>query len=151
MCLPPFRPACFVAISQQGGPSQRGKTLKVRGTNLGRFTVPEVIVLEGVNFHTNSSLLTEDSGLILDSVVETLRTHDGLTVEVAGYTDSDGEAEYNQWLSQCRANAVMSYLDDHGIDASSLSANGYGESQPFADNDTPEGKAQNRRVVLHLK
>ncbi len=113
--------------------------------------VPEIIVLEGVNFHTNSSLLTEDSGLILDKVVETLRMHPNLTIEVAGYTDSDGEAEYNQWLSLRRANAVMSFLVDHGVDASNLSANGYGEDQPIADNETPEGKARNRRVELHIK
>ncbi len=50
-----------------------------------------------------------------------------------------------------RANATMSYLVDHGVDASTLSANGYGEDQPIADNDSPEGKARNRRVELHLK
>jgi OOP family OmpA-OmpF porin len=67
---------------------------------------------------------------------------------VEGHTDNTGSDAYNQALSVRRANAVLKYLVDAGVPASRLSAQGFGESQPVADNDTAEGRAQNRRVVL---
>jgi outer membrane protein OmpA-like peptidoglycan-associated protein len=67
---------------------------------------------------------------------------------VEGHTDSTGADAYNQALSERRANSVLRYLVDAGVPASRLSAQGFGESQPVADNDTAEGRAQNRRVVL---
>jgi OOP family OmpA-OmpF porin len=67
---------------------------------------------------------------------------------VEGHTDSTGADAYNQALSERRANAVLKYLVDAGVPAARLSARGFGESEPVADNDTAEGRAQNRRVVL---
>lgn len=71
-------------------------------------------------------------------------------VEIAGHTDEQGDAAYNQGLSQRRADAVRSYLTSKGVDASRLSGAGYGETQPVADNTTSEGRAQNRRVELRV-
>jgi OOP family OmpA-OmpF porin len=67
-----------------------------------------------------------------------------------GYTDSVGPASYNLKLSEMRAKAVAKALEERGIDASRLTAKGFGESNPIASNDTPEGRAKNRRVEVDL-
>jgi outer membrane protein OmpA-like peptidoglycan-associated protein len=71
-----------------------------------------------------------------------------VNIEVAGHTDSRGSDAYNIKLSQRRAEAVRDYLISKGIAADRLSAKGYGESQPVADNATDEGRFKNRRVEL---
>jgi OOP family OmpA-OmpF porin len=81
--------------------------------------------------------------------VATLKRYPDLRIEVAGHTDSRGAEAYNQDLSERRANAVATYLRDAGV-TNSVSARGYGESQPVASNDTDEGRQQNRRVVLRV-
>ena len=104
--------------------------------------------LEGVNFHTESAQLTASSTAKLDQAVMILKRHPDLVVEVAGHTDSRGKESYNQGLSERRAKAVLEYLVAHGANRDKLSANGYGESQPVADNSTEEGRTANRRVEL---
>jgi outer membrane protein OmpA-like peptidoglycan-associated protein len=69
-------------------------------------------------------------------------------VEVGGHTDSDGRAEYNQALSQWRADAVRKYLADKGVAAYRMTAKGYGEDKPIASNGSADGRAKNRRVEL---
>jgi len=108
--------------------------------------VAKVISLDGVFFHTNSAELKGDSYSVLDSAAGTLTSMPNVSVEVAGHTDSQGDAGYNQNLSQQRAETVRSYLISKGVSASRLSATGYGESQPVADNSSSAGRAQNRRV-----
>ena len=113
--------------------------------------VPQKIIeLPGVQFATNSDHLLPVSQNTLDGVVQTLQNNPSIDAEVAGYTDNTGKAAYNMQLSQRRAEAVMKYLVDHGIDASRLSAKGYGESDRMASNKTAAGRAQNRRVELHI-
>jgi OOP family OmpA-OmpF porin len=77
-----------------------------------------------------------------------LKRHQDLEVEIAGHTDSTGSESYNQALSQRRADSVREALIAGGIDAARLSAKGYGESEPIADNDTEEGRAKTRRVEM---
>lgn len=102
-----------------------------------------------VLFDTDSSTINPASFAELGRVVTFLReTSPSATGVVEGHTDNTGSDAYNQALSVRRANAVMKYLVDAGVPASRLSAQGFGESQPVADNDTAEGRAQNRRVVL---
>jgi OOP family OmpA-OmpF porin len=105
--------------------------------------------LPGVVFETNKADLLPESLPILDGAVATLKRYPELIVEVAGHTDSDASDAYNLSLSKRRAETVMKYLTDNGA-ANSLKARGYGERQPVASNKTPEGKAQNRRVVLRI-
>jgi outer membrane protein OmpA-like peptidoglycan-associated protein len=69
-------------------------------------------------------------------------------VEIAGHTDWTGSDAYNLKLSNARADAVMQYLISKGVKADNLTARGYGETQPIADNNTDEGRAKNRRVEL---
>lgn len=112
--------------------------------------IKEIIKLPGVNFELNSARLTEGSIRVLDDAAATLKKHSDLKVEVAGHTDSTGDAGYNQQLSQRRAESVMRFLVSKGVDAGRLNAKGYGESSPIADNGTREGRAKNRRVELRV-
>lgn len=107
-----------------------------------------VLVLEGVNFALNKAVLTDTSRIILDRVAASLRDLPEVRVEVAGHTDSTGSRALNERLSQARAEAVRDYLIEKGVAADRLQARGYGPNEPVADNRTPEGRAQNRRVEL---
>ncbi len=110
--------------------------------------VPKKLVLEGVNFDNDSARLRADATAILDQAAATLKEWGEIKVEVAGHADSVSSDAYNEQLSQRRAEAVRAYLIGRGIAAERLSAKGYGESQPIADNDSAEGRAKNRRVEL---
>jgi outer membrane protein OmpA-like peptidoglycan-associated protein len=110
----------------------------------------ENINLKGVNFETGSSVLTASSLPVLDEAANTLKKHPDLKIEVGGHTDSSGDKVANEKLSQSRAETVMKYLVEKGAKADLLSAKGYGPNQAIADNATPEGKAQNRRVELKI-
>lgn len=104
--------------------------------------------LNGVNFDNDSATLRADASTTLDQAAESLKSWGNVKVEVAGHTDSRSSDAYNMTLSQNRANAVRAYLVGKGIAADRLTAKGYGESQPVADNATDEGRFQNRRVEL---
>jgi OOP family OmpA-OmpF porin len=111
----------------------------------------KTIVLRGINFDFDKATIKPEFEGVLDAGVEALKENPGVRVQVAGYTDSVGTDEYNQGLSERRANAVLEYLSTHGIDASRLSAVGFGESNPVADNATADGRSQNRRVELNIQ
>ena len=111
---------------------------------------PTIIKLPEVNFRTNSAMLLDGAGAALAAAAATLIQNPGLQVEVAGHTDSQGDAGYNRKLSQQRAESVRQYLITAGVDEHRISARGYGEDEPIADNSTPEGMAQNRRVELRV-
>ncbi len=110
----------------------------------------DTIVLDGVNFETGSSTLTANARTILDSVARQLAARPELRVEIGGHTDSRGSDTYNQSLAEQRAQSVRAYLTEQGVGADRLSAVGYGETQPVADNETDEGQERNRRVELKV-
>ena len=112
--------------------------------------IKAVIRLEGVNFETNPDRLLDTAYGRLNDAAATLLKNPTIEVEVAGHTDSDGAAEYNEGLSQRRAQTVHDYLASKGVEESRMTVRGYGESQPIADNATRAGKAQNRRVELRI-
>ncbi len=107
-----------------------------------------MIRLQGVNFETGKSDILPESFPILDEVGSILRKWPQLQVEVGGHTDSRGTAAANQALSEARANAVRSYLLEHfsDIQASQMTAKGYGEAKPIAPNNNQLNMAKNRRV-----
>lgn len=100
----------------------------------------------GVNFAVDSTEITAEAAQALDIGVAVLARDISIGMLVTGHTDSQGPEEYNQVLSTARAESVVEYFVVSGIDAARLVAAGAGESQPIADNETPEGRAQNRRV-----
>jgi outer membrane protein OmpA-like peptidoglycan-associated protein len=108
------------------------------------------IVLRGVYFDFDKSDIRPDSRPILDEAVETLREYPNIRIAVEGYTDSIGTDVYNEKLSVRRAEAVFRYLVNHGIAPERMEVIGYGETHPVASNDTEEGRAENRRVELHI-
>jgi OOP family OmpA-OmpF porin len=110
--------------------------------------VEAVIELEGVHFDFDKATLRPEARDVLDQAAALLDKHDRVVVEIAGHTDSKGSEDYNQGLSERRANAVRDYLTGQGVRASRLSAKGYGESRPVASNDTDAGRAENRRVEM---
>lgn len=112
--------------------------------------IKQIINLPGVNFETNSDRLLPGAEHVLADAAETLRMNKDLIVEVAGHTDSDGSAEYNEGLSERRAITVRDYLINRGVYKGNLTVRGYGEAAPIADNATREGKARNRRVELRI-
>ena len=122
-----------------------GQKVDAKGCELG-----EVIVLKGVNFATSSDLLTGGSSDVLNNVANTLKRYPNMVVEVAGYTDNRGSASLNQALSLKRATSVANYLISQGVSSANLQAKGYGIESPIADNNTASGRAQNRRVELHI-
>ena len=112
---------------------------------------PEVVVLKGVNFATNSAQLTPGSSATLDQAAAALVRRADVRAEVAGHTDNRGSPQRNRTLSQQRAEAVMRYLVSKGVDQGRLTARGYGQDSPIADNATESGRAENRRVELRAQ
>lgn len=108
-------------------------------------------VAQGVNFHRNSARLTSNAKVKIDEIVATLLQHSKVNASISAHTDSWGEAQYNQDLSEQRAQAVLNYMNEKGIQRSRLSADALGESQPIADNKTAEGRKLNRRVEIVAK
>jgi OmpA-OmpF porin, OOP family len=104
-----------------------------------------------VTFDTGKATIKPESDALLNQVAAALKSAPELKLEVAGHTDNVGGPEANQKLSEDRARAVVAALVARGIDGSRLSARGYGQSSPVADNRTEDGRAKNRRVELVKK
>jgi OOP family OmpA-OmpF porin len=112
--------------------------------------VRQPLVLKGVQFRSGRSALTDESFAALDEVAASLLAHPEVRIEIGGHTDNTGRRSVNMRLSRERANAVKAYLARKGVDPGRMVAVGYGPDQPIASNDTPEGRAQNRRVELKV-
>jgi outer membrane protein OmpA-like peptidoglycan-associated protein len=103
-----------------------------------------------ITFKTDSAELDPSFYKVLNSVNVVVKKYNKTVVEVAGHTDSSGSAEYNQKLSERRANSVAQYLESQGLAGNRVVTVGAGETRPIADNATPEGRQANRRVELTL-
>jgi outer membrane protein OmpA-like peptidoglycan-associated protein len=123
-------------------------------------SVPEapslVVVVDGldlsaVRFEPGTARLTAVNTAVLDGVADQLQGVSGGTVQVQVYTDNLGDPDVNLLLTQDRAEAVMNYLIDRGVNASLLTARGFGAQAPIAENSTEQGRASNQRVVLVVK
>lgn len=110
----------------------------------------KIISLSGVSFLSNSDKLNPSSFEPLDRSIQQLKQNPAIKVIVAGHTDNRGDAEFNKALSIKRAESVRKYLVINGIEAARLSTKGYGDTEPAASNDTPIGRALNRRVELRI-
>jgi outer membrane protein OmpA-like peptidoglycan-associated protein len=101
-----------------------------------------------VHFKSNSTTITGADAIALDSLADQVRQLPALSGEIGGHTDSQGSEAFNLDLSRRRALAARDYLASRGVQVTQLAVKGYGESQPVGDNTTPEGREQNRRVVM---
>ncbi|MEZ4846790.1 MAG: OmpA family protein [Bdellovibrionota bacterium] len=107
---------------------------------------------EMIQFEVGKSLLTINSTKVLDGVAKVIKNNpnDAKYVQIGGHTDNTGNADKNMKLSQERADAVKAYLIKKGIDKSRLESKGFGQTKPISDNDTEEGRYQNRRVEFKI-
>ncbi len=123
--------------------AEGGKTLKQQLDETGR------IITHGILFDSGSDRIKAESYKTLADIGRLLTEDPGLRLSIEGHTDSDGSDDYNLDLSQRRAASVRTYLmETYKTDGSRLEAKGWGETKPIDTNDTPEGKANNRRVEL---
>lgn len=106
------------------------------------------VAVYGIHFDFNQATLRPDSDAVLQKVLALLNARPDLKLEVQGHTDNVGSDDYNQKLSEARANSVVAWLRAKGVAVNRLSAHGYGMSVPIADNGSDEGRAKNRRVEL---
>lgn len=106
----------------------------------------KVIRLKDIFFDTDKSELLPRSHVTLQKLLQLLRDHPTMMIEICGHTDTDGDASYNLQLSTRRAKAVVEYLTLRGIEPHRTRFRGYGSSRPIAENDTSDGKKFNRRV-----
>ena len=126
--------------------SSDNQTLLTKDLYLKPIEIGATVRLENIFFDFDKTTLKSESFVELDKVVEFLINNPSVEIEIAGHTDSKGSDDYNLNLSQGRAEAVVSYLIDNGIDDFRLIAQGYGETRPLETNNTDEGRAVNRRV-----
>ena len=118
--------------------------------------VGEVVVLENVYFEFNKATVLDESHASLDRLVATMNQNPNMMIEISGHTDNKGNDAYNQRLSEARAQSVVDYIISKGIERDRLVAKGYGESQPLAPNehpdgkDNPEGREKNRRTEFKV-
>lgn len=101
-----------------------------------------------IRFETAKAVVREESRWIISQVVNMLEGNPAMKLRIEGHTDNVGDARSNKKLSEQRAKAVMEAIVAEGIDAARLTAAGYGQERPVADNNTEDGRAKNRRVEL---
>ncbi len=126
-------------IDANGCPKVDAKTLEVFSR-----------AMNDVRFETNSNRLKQSSQAVLNEVADIMRANPEYNVRISGHTDSVGNDDSNQRLSERRSAAVVKYLVDKGISQTRLSSVGFGETSPIADNNTAEGRRLNRRVELRV-
>ena len=110
--------------------------------------IPEPITFEGVHFGFDKDELSPQDKMDLDQDLQKLSKQPDVHIVIRGYTDSTGPEEYNQKLSERRAQAVYDYLSSKGISGERMKTMAYGESDPVADNGTAQGRALNRRAEI---
>ena len=107
-------------------------------------------LIASIQFEVNSASLTETSKISLSEIVNMLKVYPAVKVDVQAHSDNTGSARYNKTLSQKRAESVVDYLRQKNITGSRLTAEGFGEERPVAENTTKDGRAKNRRVEFVL-
>jgi len=121
-----------------------------RDVPLDPVRVGSVVILKNIFYATDSFKLEPESRAELNRIYDFLMVNSAIGVEISGHTDNTGSPEHNQVLSEQRAQNVVAYLVEKGIDSNRLKAAGYGELQPVADNQLEEDRAMNRRTELKI-
>ena len=126
---------------------------QLQGTGVSVTRVGDSIILNmpgNITFATDSSNISADFYPVLDSVALVVNEFEKTYVDIIGHTDSTGAADYNQRLSVNRADSVARYLESQQVLPQRILTEGMGQNSPIASNDTPEGRALNRRVEIRL-
>ena len=117
----------------------------------GRLIWEVTLSNDQVKFSFNQTTIPSDAAAVLDDLIQKILTYDkAVWVEIEGHTDSTGGEEYNYMLGNKRAMAVRDYMARGGVPLHAMNAISMGESSPVVDNSTPEGRSQNRRVVIRV-
>jgi outer membrane protein OmpA-like peptidoglycan-associated protein len=127
---------------------------QLQGTGVSVTRNGDTLILNmpgNITFPTNQSDVNASFYPVLNSVALVLKEYEKTTIDVVGHTDSTGTMQLNMQLSQARASSVGQYLQGQGVLAARIATQGVGPQYPIASNDTPEGRAQNRRVELILR
>ncbi|MGP8217495.1 MAG: OmpA family protein [Bacteroidia bacterium] len=117
---------------------------------LKKLEVGKNIVLNNIFYDFDKATLKDESTAELDKMIKLMNDNPALKVEISSYTDSKGSDVYNDKLSQARAQSVVDYLINKGVDKNRLVAKGYGKENPIASNDTDEGRQLNRRTEFKV-
>ena len=128
-------------VDDDGCPEER-KRVKV--------TEERIELNEKVHFAYDKAKIQQRSNALLTEVADVLKSNPEITVRIEGHTDSRGGDSYNQDLSQRRAQSVVDFLVNRGVDTTRLKAKGFGEKRPIESNATEAGRAANRRVEIHI-
>lgn len=155
----------FLAASREGYvPSEASQVdSDAQTTTVDFYLSPEVVVpvvtesvrkalldyAKTILFDTGKSTIKPQSEPVLNNIADILDDYPNVAFRIEGHTDSVGSESFNKKLSQDRAQSVMNYLIDKGIPSERMTAVGYGEERPLADNSTSEGRRSNRRVEIH--
>lgn len=119
-----------------------------------KYEQEQVIVFErtmwGINFETDKAVIKSESYPILDNVVDIMQEHPGYRLKIKGHTDDVGRKDYNMDLSRRRAASVKIYMQEKGIAGERIETEGYGDTQPIANNNSAYGRSRNRRVDFVL-
>jgi len=125
-------------------------TLVIRNVAMQKMAAGSRIVVENILFNSGKATLKAESYSELNKLVRLLLENSSVRIEVSGHTDNVGSASLNKRLSRSRAESVKNYLQSHGVAADRIEFEGYGFDRPIAPNDTPEGRAANRRVEIEV-
>ena len=145
-----FDPYKGILLDAEINQRKRDFDLAVDKAMKAELAVDKIIRLDYVNFKTGSANLTDLSKYELQNVAAMMKKYPNMTIEVAGHTDNTGNPEANQALSQARAQAVYDFLKDLNVVEDRMYPRGYGINNPIDTNDTPEGRANNRRTEFQI-
>ena len=116
-----------------------------------KVEITKLLQLDNIEFKVSKASLTKEGDATVDKLANILIQYPNIKVEIAGHTDSDGSAQFNQKLSQARVDAVKDRLVLKGISSTRLTAKGYGESKPLVPNTNNTNKQKNRRVEINIQ
>ena len=131
---------------------QQKELQQIPGVEVTRPSENEISInlTNDILFDYNSYALRQESKATLQNLADNFRKYPDEQIAVEGHTDAVGSHDYNQRLSEQRADGVRNYLVDQGVNGQRVTSIGFGETRPKASNDTPEGRQLNRRVEIHV-